>query len=306
MADSANIRVTVLAPSYNHARFVRECVASLLAQNYPHPDRPPLRIVFSDDCSSDGTYDIVREAVAGYRGPHRVEVRRNEQRLNQRHTNRLMEICEGDFFILACGDDVHYPDRVERMVRTHLETRASVVTTNAMIIDEAGRPRRPHVAAADRHALSLEEFIAHGGLVTCFGAGLGWHREIFDVFGPLRDGPRNMDIVAPFRGALLNGNAFIAEPMLGWRHHADNSTLALMREQARDALEKLRVEERWANNMTANWLAILQDFHAFAQKAGRVQELDPLIGRVASRALTFAQRWVDARNALIRAGEGIV
>jgi len=46
--------VAVVVPSYQHARFVGEAVASALAQT-----RPPDEVVVVDDGSTDGTLDVL-------------------------------------------------------------------------------------------------------------------------------------------------------------------------------------------------------------------------------------------------------
>src|SRR3954466_12075374 len=56
-------RVSVLMLTYQHAKYVRESVESVLAQNYPN-----LQIVIGDDASTDGTQDILREYAARHPG----------------------------------------------------------------------------------------------------------------------------------------------------------------------------------------------------------------------------------------------
>ncbi len=73
MADSCERPlVTFYVITYNQARFVREAVESALAQTYS-----PIEILLSDDCSTDGTFEIIQETVKGYSGPHTVILNRN-------------------------------------------------------------------------------------------------------------------------------------------------------------------------------------------------------------------------------------
>ena len=59
--------------AYNQARFIRQAVESALAQTFS-----PMEILLSDDCSTDGTFEIIQEVVKGYSGHHNV-VRQQEQ-----------------------------------------------------------------------------------------------------------------------------------------------------------------------------------------------------------------------------------
>src|SRR4051812_14455329 len=68
--------VTFVLFSYNQERYIREAVAGALAQTYQ-----PLKIVISDDCSTDRTFEIVREMASAYTGPHKIVLRRNPKNL---------------------------------------------------------------------------------------------------------------------------------------------------------------------------------------------------------------------------------
>ena len=72
--------VTISMLTYNQERYVRDAVRGVLAQTYE-----PLEIVISDDCSTDGTWNIILEEVDAYRksgGVHKnIVLNRNEKNL---------------------------------------------------------------------------------------------------------------------------------------------------------------------------------------------------------------------------------
>ena len=49
--------ITFLLVSYNQEAYIREAIEGALAQTYS-----PLEIVISDDCSSDATFSLIKEA----------------------------------------------------------------------------------------------------------------------------------------------------------------------------------------------------------------------------------------------------
>lgn len=53
-------KVTIMIPTYNQEKYIRECILSALDQDYPN-----LEILISNDCSTDGTRSIIDE-VARY------------------------------------------------------------------------------------------------------------------------------------------------------------------------------------------------------------------------------------------------
>ena len=50
--------VTIILPTYNHVRFISTCVDNVLAQTYSYWE-----LIFLDDCSTDGTSEIVAQSV---------------------------------------------------------------------------------------------------------------------------------------------------------------------------------------------------------------------------------------------------
>src|SRR4051794_34557301 len=99
--------VTFFVMTYNQSRFVREAVQGALAQTYQ-----PLEILFSDDCSTDGTFEIIQETVKNYSGPHTIVLNRNERNLGvSEHLNKIVALANGELIIAADGDDVSNPHR---------------------------------------------------------------------------------------------------------------------------------------------------------------------------------------------------
>ena len=60
--------VSVMFMTYQQAPYVRAALRSVLALDYPSLD-----LLVSDDASEDGTFDIVRDEIATYRGPRAVD-----------------------------------------------------------------------------------------------------------------------------------------------------------------------------------------------------------------------------------------
>ena len=52
-------RISVIIPSYNHARFIEEAIASVLDQSYFD-----IELIVVDDGSSDGSSDLIRKALS--------------------------------------------------------------------------------------------------------------------------------------------------------------------------------------------------------------------------------------------------
>ena len=74
MSEEKKPLITFLVYSYNQENNIRKALDGALSQTYS-----PLEIIVSDDCSSDKTFDIIKEVTDAYQGPHKLIVNRNEK-----------------------------------------------------------------------------------------------------------------------------------------------------------------------------------------------------------------------------------
>ena len=229
MADSfRRPLVTFYVITYNQARFVRQAVESALAQTFS-----PMEILLSDDCSTDGTFEIIQEVVKGYSGHHRIILNRNHRNLGlSEHANRIMELATGELIIAADGDDVSDPHRTDRCVDVWLKNgRPAAIASLVSCIDAAGNPSQTKNGAQWFAAFVAKENetpnacllrFSKGGsprLVSCSAA---WTKEMFTAFGPLSPGIWFEDDVMTLRAWLFDRIVFIQESLVSYRSHDSN------------------------------------------------------------------------------------
>jgi glycosyltransferase involved in cell wall biosynthesis len=204
--------VTHFVYGYRQERTIRAAIDSVLAQTYA-----PLEIVLSDDCSPDGTFGVMQEAAAAYRGPHRIVLNRNPVNLGiARHVERIMELASGDFVIESGGDDISLPHRDARLVEAWLASgrRAHLVHSAKRTVDARGNPldmppgREPPLDADATPLAMLQHKYA------LIGATSGWSRAIYDRFGPISDLAAFHDYPIGFRALLLGEVRYLDEPLV--------------------------------------------------------------------------------------------
>lgn len=209
--------VTFALFGYNQERFVREAVRSALAQTYS-----PLQVILSDDCSPDGTFEIMREEAARYEGPHRVVLNRNEHNLGLGgHYNRVMELAEGGLIVTAAGDDVSLAERTEEFVKVWSEGGNFSIYSNYVIMDGDGVERGVEGGIAQEAGKTWWEKV-RSEVMRGIGCAHAWDRAVFDVFGPLPDDIVQEDVAIPFRASLLGRVAYIDECLARYRRHDTN------------------------------------------------------------------------------------
>lgn len=144
--------VSVLIPAYNHERYVRRALSSVIEQTYPH-----IELLVLDDGSRDRTWEAVSEMAAACRERFvRFEMTRQENQGTCLTLNRLLEAARGGYILMMASDDVLKPDAVSRLLgflRDHPDYGLAVGDNE--IIDDQGRvvfwtKRRKITADPDR------------------------------------------------------------------------------------------------------------------------------------------------------------
>lgn len=205
---------TFILFSYNQVRWIGEALAGAFAQTYA-----PLEILINDDGSTDGTQEIIREAVAAYRGPHTVRTNLNPTNIGLLPSvNRAFRMAQGSFIVVAAGDDISEPERVAAIAEVVLGADdIHAVVSDAMAMDEAGREigyADNALEPANLTALGLAE---RGGYVN--GAAAGYSRCLIERFGDLDPAIWSEDSLLPFRAALLGRVVHIPRALIKRRIH---------------------------------------------------------------------------------------
>lgn len=216
-------RVTVLLLAYQQARHVPQAVEAVLAQS-----GGPYEVLLSDDASTDGTHEALQAAVAGYRGPHTVRVRRNPRNLGiGAHYNALVEAASGDLLVTAAADDLSLPGRVERLVAAWEAhgRRPDLVASHLLDMDEDGGLHAPVRVDDLASWRSPDDWAARRPYIV--GAAHAFTRRLFDRFGPLHDGLAYEDQILTFRAIASGGAITVDEPLVAWRRGGTSGGPAL-------------------------------------------------------------------------------
>ena len=100
-------RVSVIIPSYNHSKFIEECIVSVFNQTYSN-----IEVIVIDDGSSDGSDELLRQLSFKY--PFNLILKHNEGVCAT--LNRGIKIAKGDFITFIASDDFMPPERLEQQV----------------------------------------------------------------------------------------------------------------------------------------------------------------------------------------------
>lgn len=100
--------LTVVVTGFNQESSIRGAIESVLNQDYAGK----LEYIFSDDASSDGTFQIMREMEQAYRGSHSIKLNRNEQNMGiTDHLEKVYSLASHEWVMRMDGDDRSFPHR---------------------------------------------------------------------------------------------------------------------------------------------------------------------------------------------------
>jgi len=102
-------KVSVVIPNYNHARFLRQRIDSVLHQTFQD-----FEVILLDDCSTDDS----RSILASYAGDPRVKIEFNDANSGSpfKQWNKGVRLAHGEYVWIAESDDYANEHLLERLV----------------------------------------------------------------------------------------------------------------------------------------------------------------------------------------------
>jgi glycosyltransferase involved in cell wall biosynthesis len=102
--------VSIAIITYNQKDFLKDAVESVLAQTYKN-----IEIVVGDDCSPDGSQEMLREYDKKYPGKFVLQLAEKNIGITG-NSNAVHHACTGKYIAWLGGDDLFNPDKIEKQV----------------------------------------------------------------------------------------------------------------------------------------------------------------------------------------------
>lgn len=219
----ATARVTVGIPTHNRADWLRETMASVLAQTHR-----AFRLLVCDNASEDHTASVVDS----FSDP-RVEYARSERNIGMiENFNRALRLVKTEFVVLLPDDDLLRPDYLASVLAAADDhPSAGVVHTACDLIDASSAVFRRNVAVVPTNKdVSLEpgrrliERSLRSTWTLCWPSAL-FRTEAAVAAGGLRaDEHPYEDLPFAMRIGLDWDFAFVSKPLVAFRLHAASAT----------------------------------------------------------------------------------
>lgn len=137
-----NDLVSIIMPSYNTGRFIRETIESVLAQSYS-----TWELIIVDDCSNDNTDDVVKQ----YLTDERIRYIKNDTNSGAAMSrNRALREAKGKWIAFLDSDDLWEPDKLQKQISFMRDNDYHFSYTNYIEIDEESNANRKRVTGPKR------------------------------------------------------------------------------------------------------------------------------------------------------------
>ncbi|MCS7214372.1 MAG: glycosyltransferase family 2 protein, partial [Candidatus Calescibacterium sp.] len=163
--------VSIGMPTYNGARFIRQTLDYLLAQDYKN-----FELIVSDNASEDETQQIVLDYA---KKDKRIKYYRNDVNLGMAENfKRVFELSSGKYFMWASDHDLHHTTFISRCVEI-LEKNPNVVLVypKGIYIDHEGK---------DLGSISQNQMDTRGLPEVQRFLHVLWNTDFFAVYGLIR------------------------------------------------------------------------------------------------------------------------
>ena len=211
--------ISVCIATYNGESFIKKQLFSILNQLSENDE-----IIISDDGSTDKTLEIIHSM-----DDDRIKVlHHKKKRIDHRSMSHIytsanfenaIKNAKGDYIFLADQDDVWYPEKVEKMIKSLSKKENILVVSNFSVIDAHNNI----IAPVFFNKKPIKKNLFNNLLkAPFFGCCMGFRRELLKYVLPF---PKNLILHDNWIGilALYYGNVeYINEPLILYRRHQNN------------------------------------------------------------------------------------
>jgi glycosyltransferase involved in cell wall biosynthesis len=126
--------VTIICTSYNHEKYVKNCLDSILNQEYAN-----IQLILVDDCSTDNSFQIMLNWLKQIALPN-LKYWRNQRNLGlNKSFNQALLQADGDYIMDLAADDILFPKAIKNLVEKFQQSsfqNCGIVFGNTQFIKE--------------------------------------------------------------------------------------------------------------------------------------------------------------------------
>lgn len=137
--------ISIVIPAYNVEKYISETLESVIAQSYKDYE-----VIIVDDCSTDGTVDIVREYQKKNPNIHLIQRKVNSGGCRIPRFDGILK-SDTKFVCPIDADDIIEPEYIEKLIKRYNETKADIILGRMIFSDEKciPKPEKRYIPSSD-------------------------------------------------------------------------------------------------------------------------------------------------------------
>lgn len=166
--------VSIIMPSYNTGKFIKETIESVLSQTYSNWE-----LIIVDDCSTDNTDEIVKP----YLEDERIKYFKNEKNSGAAVSrNRAIRESKGRWIAFLDSDDLWNEDKLQKQISFMEEKGYGFSYTKYIEIDEESKPNGRMVSGPKKISkIGMRSYCWPGCLTVIYDANKVGLVQIADI-----------------------------------------------------------------------------------------------------------------------------
>jgi len=210
MENNSN-KISIIVLTYNHERYIRQCLDSILIQKVD----TPFEIVISDDASRDNTVAILLEYQTCHTNIQVLKADTNQGII--KNFKKCLDACDGYYYATCAGDDYWTDELKLQKQLDYLRTNHDcmlVHTDNSVIFENSGifiqsrhsKRKQPIPTEDVFESLLVDNFI---GAITIFSylkiiKDACYNINLFDAGWLMEDYPLWLEIASNYKIGYIN------------------------------------------------------------------------------------------------------
>lgn len=210
--------ISVVMCTYNGAKYLKEQIDSILQQTIAD-----FELVVCDDCSNDGTWEILQDYASSN---DKIRVCRNERNLGfLKNYEKALGLASGEYVALSDQDDIWMPNHLEVLV--NLLGDRTIACGNSLLVDENGdslgmtlKEQEDLTVVSDNPMDVALSIMVYRNPFQ--GAAMLFRRSFLEKALPIPEGVKYHDSWFAALACFMEGISYTDEVILYYRMHGEN------------------------------------------------------------------------------------
>lgn len=229
------IQVAALFITFNQKKFIEKSLQSLFDQTYKTFD-----IVISDDCSTDGTFEIIQNLISNYSGHHKIILNRNLKNCGiGKNTQIAIDLCNADLYVTCDGDDISTKDRFSQIVNFFKEDKTGInfLATDAFLMAKNDAIGPIKVSA---NLDSIDSVLSAINLrPVFFGATTAFTKDLIEGYPQIQEGVCGIDQIMLLRSLMKGAAATLHKPLI---YHREGGITGFQPKNIYEKINRFKVD----------------------------------------------------------------